>query len=209
MNTTENKRCAYCGSGGPFTNEHVFPNFLYKKYPQHNEGFNRKAGKYLESIPMVKDVCKECNNRSLSKLDAYAKIFYETNKCDGGFTTGSQIHVQYDPDMLFRFILKVTYNGLRGSPYPVQSVLKDAVPYILNGSDRPKRLYIFLEILTDYKIQETDRKHLLDEVKGNDTIPSSWWRLGNLLQFDSRFLERFLELDAFFFSVFLYHDWYT
>ena len=26
------KTCAFCGAKGPFTKEHVIPNFLYKKY---------------------------------------------------------------------------------------------------------------------------------------------------------------------------------
>lgn len=75
------KTCAYCGSRGPFSREHVIPAFLYRQYPDQKFGLHPKASRYIEWEAVVGDVCSACNSGSLSSLDAYAKAFTERNRC--------------------------------------------------------------------------------------------------------------------------------
>ena len=66
---------------------------------------DKASSKVINSELMVKDVCAECNNGELSKLDAYAlkliisyneKILYETRK----------VFFKYNYDLLTRWLLK-------------------------------------------------------------------------------------------------------
>ncbi|MCP1426264.1 hypothetical protein J3D43_004780 [Paenibacillus xylanexedens] len=124
----------------PLTKEHVFPDFLFKKDPDYGFGYNGGAGKYTLSADQIKDVCQDCNNVILSKLDSYGK-----DLCDKYFD--SFIHTQpitfeYDYNLLLRWILKISYNAARA--YKTSTVeFESYIPYILGEENNPK-LYTLL-----------------------------------------------------------------
>ncbi len=69
MSNTNKSRCAYCRYESQLTREHVVPNFLYKANPSAKFGYNVRADKFMIWEAQVKDVCANCNNNYLSKVD--------------------------------------------------------------------------------------------------------------------------------------------
>ena len=71
-----------------------------------------KVGKTFSGDMTIKDVCRECNNGPLSKLDAYFcqvydKYFAHVPK------PGKSIEIRYDFSLLMRWLLKISYNSSR------------------------------------------------------------------------------------------------
>jgi hypothetical protein len=70
-----NRRCAYCGSDGPLTPEHLWPTSLHRRLidasdDKENQFWLRRLGREIEAEPKLRDVCAKCNNICLSRLDA-------------------------------------------------------------------------------------------------------------------------------------------
>jgi hypothetical protein len=68
--------CAYCGSEGTLTREHLWPASLHRRLVEANSQSGnlfwlRRINKEIEGEPTLKDVCVACNNGVLSHLDAY------------------------------------------------------------------------------------------------------------------------------------------
>jgi hypothetical protein len=76
--------CVFCGSPGPMTREHVFPQWLRALFPgldkvdftqqlRTTEGDKRRAYSGRPFSVAVKDVCRRCNNDWLSQMETDAK----------------------------------------------------------------------------------------------------------------------------------------
>src|SRR5882724_13273323 len=64
------RRCAYCGSAGPLTKEHICPDFLIRESPGYRTFVDRARDERVhKSPPTIRDVCGRCNNGALSALD--------------------------------------------------------------------------------------------------------------------------------------------
>jgi len=161
-----NRKCAYCGSSGKLTKEHVIPDFLYEFAGRGQVGYNAKASKVVKSEHKVKDVCKECNNIHLSKLDSYGKELFNDNGLDKYHAPDLSISFNFDYELLLRFLLKLSYNQSRmtNKMSYLYSNLKD---YILYGSqiNCNKNLRLFLEVLSHYKLTSEDKVKLEKRIK--------------------------------------------
>lgn len=85
-------------------------------------------------VAAVRDVCEDCNNVTLSGLDAYAAGLDRTYfRGIVGFSPN--IEFQYEYKVLLRWLLKVTYNDdrTRLPPYETQPF----VPFILGRETEP------------------------------------------------------------------------
>jgi hypothetical protein len=147
----DDKRCAYCGSSGPLTREHLWPTSLHARLKEINGNepnsfWLRRIGKDVEGEPTVKDVCAGCNNGVLSELDGYAcELFdrYFVREMDRHDT----ISFAYDYHRLKRWLLKLCYNSARIHAGDDVFVFPPLIPYIRGGSPgtgRSVQLYLQL-----------------------------------------------------------------
>jgi hypothetical protein len=140
------KRCAYCNEEKPLTREHIWPKCFLEKRENVTAHFSVKGQKVHGSDYVVKDVCSDCNNIILSKLDSYFCELYDEyfHKI---VDNDEQILFDYDFNLLSRALLKIAYNTSRGGVSD-PSILAKTAPYIIGRKDTYKELIIILEIVS-------------------------------------------------------------
>ncbi len=128
------RQCAYCGSSGPLTREHLWPASLHRRLMESNNDpkglfWLRRANAEIESEPKLRDVCQGCNNGVLSQLDAYVCELF-----DRSFIHIHQRHAivrfEYDYHRLKRWLLKMSFNSARVHTSMDLFVYQDLLPYI-------------------------------------------------------------------------------
>lgn len=124
--------CAYCNEEKQATKEHIIPKGIIDLFPECNlaySGFDKVHG----GEATIKDVCSECNNGQLSKLDTYGKEFVETYFINN-YKKDDKVDIEYDYDLLIRWLLKIVYNNERSYHRDVEWFKKN-IDYILYGGD--------------------------------------------------------------------------
>ena len=111
------KVCAYCGSAGVLTREHLWPASLHKRLLEANESAGslfwlRRTKSEIQGEPKIRDVCQACNNGYLSQLDYYICTLF-----DRYLVTIRRRHesveFEYDYHLLKRWLLKMCFNSAR------------------------------------------------------------------------------------------------
>lgn len=117
--------CAYCGHTTKLTKEHLFPDF-FKKYFYDSavildvQTFHNPPLNPLELT--VNDVCKACNNDTLSNLDRYGQRIIKQ------IINNPEMHFQlyYTHSLLTQWLCKICYNAQRlfnwPSFFPTESI---------------------------------------------------------------------------------------
>jgi len=156
--------CAYCKEERKVTREHVIPSFIYdfqKSLDKSIIGWNEVAEQSLPSEAKIKDVCGECNNIHLGKLDDEGKRLLtaagvlKQNYCDDA------IVLKYDFDKLMRWLLNISFNSTR-SDGAHSHIFEPHIEYMLYGTKRVQRFQIALlacfaapvELTPDEQVQE-------------------------------------------------------
>jgi hypothetical protein len=141
------KKCAYCDSCTSLTREHIWPKSLINK----SDGFrtyNKQNNIFHDGEPVIKDVCAECNNIHLSKLDAYLNSLYDSF-FHQIIESGKDAYLEYDYNLLLRVLLKISYNSSRAAKNTtIVKVHQKLSNYILNGGYR-SGVMLRLQIVTD------------------------------------------------------------
>ena len=143
------RKCAYCGSVGQLTREHVFSRFFYSRdakagYEKVISPVNRHGKeKFVQSELTIADVCSSCNSGFLSHLDQYGAKLYD-EFFDVIPKPGDRIKFRYEFDVLARWLLKLAYNAGRMQKekwlkWPdALGILAEATPY-MRAETRPPR----------------------------------------------------------------------
>ncbi|MDM5197875.1 hypothetical protein QUF79_07585 [Fictibacillus enclensis] len=137
--------CAYCKEERPLTREHIYPENLINKFPEADFAFIGldKAFKLSPKKHVIKDVCGECNNGELSKLDSYGIDFImKYFSTESG--PGDILNIEYNYDYLSRWVLKNTYNAVREFENKDPGWLNTNSKFIINAEDYKSRFSIFL-----------------------------------------------------------------
>jgi hypothetical protein len=142
--------CAYCGpTENKITREHIIPKFVYEYQSEHHKvsGWNEVAKKTICGEIKVKDVCDNCNNNVLGKLDNYAKNFLSQHGVLTDVFLPEEMELEYDYDLLLRWLLKLSFNAVRQDG--VQAPLfVDSVPYMLGlKAGEPLNMDVVVQIL--------------------------------------------------------------
>jgi hypothetical protein len=137
------RKCVYCGQSTDLTHEHVCPNFLHDMiFPNRSFAFVGGANKLVIGEVTIRDVCANCNNGVLSRLDAYGKklaVRYFKNAVD------VTVRFEYDYDLLLRWLLKILYNASRA--YKASHRAYEAyVPYIMGKSSEPPKTALLVGV---------------------------------------------------------------
>lgn len=134
--------CAYCGVEKALTREHVWPKGLITRV-DYNLRYSEKTNKVFSGDLIIKDVCADCNNGSLSKLDDYGVALYDSNL--GRFDRPREsVLFEYDYGQLSRWLLKISYNASRGSGLDSDILGRYAPILIAGGECCPLYLAIYV-----------------------------------------------------------------
>ena len=148
------KECAYCGSAGPFTDDHVWPSCFLDRFGRHAAHFSVRGQQVHGADYVVKDVCKTCNSERLSPLDAYfCRLYDEYFRFLHDF--GSEVTFRYDFNLLARSLLKISYNTARqgvSNPKPLMALRG----YITGSDPCPTQLAIFVELVSPTMAPQSD-----------------------------------------------------
>jgi hypothetical protein len=165
------RACVYCGQRGNLTNEHVVPDFYHKTFGETISIVKTPSGdKAIPSPQEIGDVCANCNNAALSRLDSYladlTKKYFSTI-----VKPGDRIQFAHDSDLLLRTMLKVAYNVARTRNQPIE-VFQEAREFILGENPRPSGFRVFVQVL----VPTPARKTHLPVTPGTTEIPPLPWR---------------------------------
>lgn len=189
------KNCAYCGKSEKLTKEHIWPSTLIKKY-EDLLTYNKNQNKFYKGDAVVKDVCSECNNVHLSKLDYYLSNLFDTH-LKKILNPGENAHLEYDYDLLLRALLKISFNSARSSASDKTiKTHRKFTKYILEGICRGS-IMLRLQIVTASKaqnLQDNTEKMVRPEVMRCADIDYDG-ALGN------RFMVRLIAINSFWFYI--------
>jgi hypothetical protein len=134
--------CAYCGSFVALTKEELFPKFMASKVHFNTFVDRRRGQRPLSKPPTVVDVCRVCNNVTLSALDRYVSSLFKRY-----FLLPVRapvlVNFDYEYDLLLRWLLKVMYNFARKERDRLEC-FRQLVPYILGSTSAPNRQFLVL-----------------------------------------------------------------
>ncbi|ROQ48187.1 hypothetical protein [Pseudomonas putida] len=138
--------CSYCASVGKLTKEHIWPKSLITRNPDFLT-YNKATNSLYKGEAVIKDVCANCNNSTLSKLDSYLTNLYDSHFANI-VSAGSGVELPYDYNMLLRALLKISFNSARahGSDKEIRTHQK-LVKFILKGTHRGE-VMLRLQIVT-------------------------------------------------------------
>lgn len=130
--------CAYCGSEGPLTREHLWPASLHRRLVAANQHTGssfwlRRINREVEGEPTLRDVCQVCNNGVLSTLDAYVCNLFDLY-CVRIVQRYEKVNFEYDYHLLKRWLLKMSYNSARMHNSLELLAYSALLPYITGGS---------------------------------------------------------------------------
>jgi hypothetical protein len=106
------KICAYCELSCSPTKEHIWPSSIIRKYEPRLKTYNKRINKLYFGDLVIKDVCSQCNNVKLSKLDSYLSNLYDQFFAVPLYP-GQSTEIEYDYNLLLRSLLKISYNSSR------------------------------------------------------------------------------------------------
>ena len=141
--------CAYCKRDGAVTKEHIISASVLELFPECDLTYDAYRKSHYKSEPVIKDVCKECNNEKLSYIDDYAKnmiskYFNDTYKPD------TILRFEYQYSKLLKILMKYAYNDLRSHKDDCSMFDQNTINFLLNEEqltiDRPVSIFGGLHI---------------------------------------------------------------
>ena len=169
--------CAYCSEDKKATREHIIP----KGFIDHMRATNvlsyadRSPIRSVNSEMTVKDVCADCNNGELSKLDAYAlELLMDINNDIQENT--KKIYFKYNKDKLIRWLLKICYNSARADKaHKAIELYKKNLGYILQNKHPQNNIAVYATFMGYDKCDGVSSK--LEHLKKERTYEFDWFRI--------------------------------
>jgi len=107
--------------------------------------YHRKNENFFRGELTIRDVCDECNNGELSKLDNYICELYDRYFHRIVKQSGS-IVFKYDQNRLLRWLLKISFNSARSNGSDSEE-LRGLSTYILSGTQVPCSVSLRAELV--------------------------------------------------------------
>ncbi|HEJ3574175.1 TPA: hypothetical protein ACKP5F_005770 [Pseudomonas aeruginosa] len=155
--------CEFCQKQAVLTKEHLWPAALHKRLYTINQQSRKifwlsKIQREIPSEPQIRDVCAECNNVVLSKLDDYiCRLFDSTFK--NVVRRFDEVVFEYDYHLLKRWLLKISFNSAKVHNSPDRLALERVLPYILGADLKMGRsIQLFVQLSHPQDIYETEFK---------------------------------------------------
>ena len=147
------RKCAYCGSVGKLSKEHVWPSCFLERLEGSHAHYSPKSGKVHGGDYIVCDVCECCNNEKLSPLDSYFCKLYDLYFSNPR-GLNEEVLFEYEYDLLARVLLKIAFNTARSAGSETSPFIR-ATDYILYGNKRPTGISIIGELVSPTFIADT------------------------------------------------------
>lgn len=133
---SQRRVCSYCERPEKLKREDIFATFLRSYYPSYRTYVDHGRRKGLHGVaPVVRDVCRVCNNEVLSALDRYMTDLNRTYFSERP-EPNTSISFRYEYHRLLRWLLKAWYNDARASDRNVEQHRIFAA-YILGDVSQP------------------------------------------------------------------------
>lgn len=151
------RKCAYCGSSGRLTREHVWPKCIIERLPSYQDRFIGRGNRVISGEQTVADVCQSCNSGPLSALDAYLCDLFDQYFARF-YGPADSVEFAYDWYQLGNWFLKASYNAVRAAGnHSDAEILSLSVRSILSEGEIKPDISIFVDlVLPDYLATETD-----------------------------------------------------
>jgi len=104
--------CAYCGREAKGTKEHIISCAILNLFPECFITFDNVRNKVHLGDPVVKDVCKNCNENKIAYIDYYAKSMI-TDYFLKKFNKDDVLEFSYNYTLIQKILLKYAFNDLR------------------------------------------------------------------------------------------------
>ncbi len=195
--------CAYCGNEYRYkelTKEHtVNKSLLNFMELQQAPGYARFSDNYTINYLTTKDVCADCNNGALSRLDKYSIEFMKDNSILNLYIDeNTKLNINFDFNLLSRWLLKTIYNSERKNGYAeVQNKMHFYKKHILGKENIPFEIY--LEILKDVSEEQIHKQNKsIDKLK-------PFLKLGNVVFNSDKGIEylKSFTINNFMFYIFI------
>lgn len=144
--------CAYCGTPGILTRDHVWPECFLDRVGRQAAHFSHQTQRAHGADYVVGDVCADCNNVRLEPLDRYFCGLYDRYFVHG-HPFGAEVSFEYDFDLLARALLKIAYNSARSAGADA-SYLSPLANYILDGTDAPAQFALYAELVSPTVVKD-------------------------------------------------------
>jgi len=145
------RKCAYCGSIGPLTKEHLWPGALAKRVGKLSNSvaayWTVKLNKQVDGDLTIRDVCATCNNTYLSELDKYVIDLFDS-QLHRFLERDEEIVLEYDHHQLKRWLLKMSFNSARANDSSDVGHYSPFIPYIMGQSEASGRSVLLYAQLT-------------------------------------------------------------
>jgi Fe-S cluster biosynthesis and repair protein YggX len=143
--------CAYCNKAATRTKEHLWPASLHKRlYAANQQKANAfwlaRLQREIPSEPQVRDVCANCNNVVLSKLDSYICCLFDSTLVTI-LHRYERVYFEHSYHLLKRWLLKMCFNSARIHDSIDRIALEALRPYMLGQDDRLGRsVQLFVQL---------------------------------------------------------------
>lgn len=200
--------CAYCGNNTQLTKEHVIPRW-FTALPSDSEVFNARSPiNHVSGDILIKDVCQTCNNVKLGELDSYGKYLY--NQFFGEFVyAGETIIFDYDQDLLFRWLLKLSFNSARAHNADTE-ILSMFVDQMLGKSPFDQRVRVFVNLVIPSNMDDTPSPAARKDVANCEIYEPGWFRIAQLRMPECKptlpVVQRLVAIQSYAFSIFAIQD---
>lgn len=141
--------------------------------------------KFVESDPVIKDVCEPCNSGPLSSLDGYGKSLYEKSLSKYLYG-GSDQQIEFEFKPLVKWLLKIAFNSARVNNTDLE-ILADYAPLLVSEQALPPHLHVFVSSVAPSRESEQGDSCVAMHSKDNVVHFPSWFRIGvfRIKDFDS------------------------
>ncbi|MFQ2544286.1 hypothetical protein ACK3Z0_13355 [Aeromonas caviae] len=161
--------CSFCKENKPLTREHLWPASLHKRLYKINK-LDRKYfwlernDKTIASEPKIQDVCADCNNGVLSRLDNYICELFDQNFIHMP-EKGECVKFEHDHNKLKRWLLKMSYNSARISNSPDLFALEALLPYIMGkDNDLGRSVQLFIQLAYPQEVPPEHNPHNIEKL---------------------------------------------
>lgn len=180
------KLCAYCKCKKKLTREHVIPDwFINIDQSEDDRTFSERAPNKFVNDLVVRDVCRDCNNNHLSKLNSYGKGLHE-RYFQNYVYKDQDINFEYDYQKLLKWLLKCSYNSARVNNADLE-VLHAYSDLLISETPIPDDVITFCALVAPSTLNGSNGLDIADKKDASEVYEPSWFRLGvfRVPEFDS------------------------
>lgn len=198
--------CSYCNKDKSLTHEHIIPDWYLKIDPSpEDEGFlERIPHRFLTTDIVIKDVCADCNNLHLSKLDSYGKLLYESYFAEHIYK-GENVEFKYDYNILIKWLIKMSYNSARIHKTDLE-ILNSYAHILISETSLPESVFVYCDTIAPSYQNHQGELEIASRNCSEEITKPEWFRVGvfRVPKFDSiNWAFRHVSINSYAFYIFI------